>query len=187
MMNPAVLIASVYVFALAAFLGLPAHQPRPAAFAYAAHVRNQCDLRHFADRIAGAGGSQGLSAARAHSRLRCGHHRDRQRGRRLRHYRPHAQDVSQARRRPRRGLRNEPHLLLHGSDLPGRLDPLHSVAQDDVAPRYRAARNVSCRRRHVRGHRRHAHRRPDRYLDVAHRRPRHRLHHWRLDGGRRSP
>ena len=48
--NPAVLIASLYVFALAAFLGYHGHLARTTLVAYAANVGDQRHLRYLARR-----------------------------------------------------------------------------------------------------------------------------------------
>ena len=94
MMNPAVLIASVYVFALAAFLGYQVISRVPPLL--------HTPLMSATNAISGISligslvlaGAKGYPAARAHPGLRRGHHRHHQRGGRVRHHRPDAQDVS---------------------------------------------------------------------------------------------
>ena len=94
-MNPAVLIASVYVFALAAFLGYQVisrvppllHTPLMSATNAISGISLIGSLV-----LAGAGNSQ----CSAHSGLCRRDHGHGQRGRRIRHHRPHAEDVRQA-------------------------------------------------------------------------------------------
>src|SRR6266498_2726735 len=66
--------------------------PRAGAPPHAAHVRDERDQRHLARRLArdGRGGSR---LARHDPRVRGGDLRHHQRGRRVHHHRPHAQDV----------------------------------------------------------------------------------------------
>ena len=70
MMNPAVLIASVYVFALAAFLGYQVISRVPPLLHTPLMSATNAISADFADRLAGAGRRQGVSAARAYSGLR---------------------------------------------------------------------------------------------------------------------
>src|SRR5450756_1983920 len=72
--------------------GLPGHQPRSAAAAYAADVGDQRDIWHLADWVAGACRGRALPAVCAHSRLCRGDSGDDQRGGWIRHYRSHAED-----------------------------------------------------------------------------------------------
>ena len=102
-MNPAVLIASVYVFALAAFLGYQVISRVPPLL--------HTPLMSATNAISGISligslvlaGRSALSSRRAHPRLCRRHHRHHQCGRRLRHHRPHVEDVRQAQARSEGG------------------------------------------------------------------------------------
>ena len=95
-MNPAVLIASIYVFALAAFLGYQVISRVPPLL--------HTPLMSATNAISGISligslvlaGRSALPHLRTHSWIRRCHHRHHQRGGRIRHHRPHAQDVQQA-------------------------------------------------------------------------------------------
>jgi hypothetical protein len=103
-MNPAVLIASVYVFALAAFLGYQViSRVPPLLHTPLMSATNAISGISLIGSIVLAGGRQGLPTPRAHPRLRRRHHRHHQRGRRLRHHRPHVEDVRQAQRDGKEG------------------------------------------------------------------------------------
>ena len=52
-LSPAVLIASLYVLSLAAFLGLSGNFSRTTTASYAAYVRDERDFRYLADWLAG--------------------------------------------------------------------------------------------------------------------------------------